>query len=70
MPWKLPILFSFDQPADMEFMTRAIVAVESAGGRVVSLVSDMGGANMGLWRELGIAHDADVSFANPADPKR
>ena len=51
-------------------MTRAIVAVESAGGRVVSLVSDMGGANMGLWRELGIAHDADVSFANPADPKR
>ena len=65
--WKMPVLFAFDQPATKDFIVRAILSVEAAGGRVVSLVSDMGGANMGLWRDLGISHDAEVSFLNPAD---
>ena len=64
------MLFAFDQPATPAFMQRAVVAVEAADGRVVSLVSDMGGANMGLWRDMGIGHDAEVSFVNPADPQR
>lgn len=64
------MLFAFDQPANRLFIERAILCVEAAGGRVVSLVSDMGGANLGLWKELGINHEVEVSFANPADPQR
>ena len=49
---------------------RAILCVEATGDLVVSVVSDMGGAKLGLWKELGINHQVEGSFAIPADPQR
>ncbi|KAF0294159.1 Transposable element P transposase [Amphibalanus amphitrite] len=68
--WKLPMLYAFDTPVTKELLLKLIKAVEGAGGRVVSTVSDMGSGNLALWRSLGIGHDAEASICNPADPSR
>lgn len=56
----MPILFAFDQPATEKFILRAVRAVEAAVGLVVSLASDMGSSNMGLWWEMGIGYDTGL----------
>lgn len=69
-PWRMPILYAFDQAVTKTMLMRAISAVETAGGQVVSIVCDMGGSNMSLWKDLGIKHDGRVSISNPMDPER
>ena len=68
--WKLPVMYGFDQPVTKELLLDLILAMEGAGARVVATVSDMGGANLGVWRQLGVAHDGETAFENPADPSR
>lgn len=68
--WSLPVLFEFDTAASTDTIFSLIRGIEAAGANVVSTVSDMGGANLGVWRDLGVSHDTRTWFVNPADPQR
>ena len=52
--WKQPVFYDFDVPITKELLQQVICAVESIGAEVIACVSDMGAANMKLWRELSI----------------
>ena len=68
--WRLPVLFAFNQAVTVQMLRSLVAGLEQAGARVVATVNDMGGSNQGLWKELGIRHRGETSFANPADEKR
>lgn len=68
--WKLPVMYAFDQAVTKDMLMNLIAAMERAGARVVMTVSDMAGANQGLWKQLQVAYDGETSFRNPADPTR
>lgn len=68
--WKMPVLFVFDKAVTATMLRSLIISVEAAGARVVSTVNDLGGSNQGLWRDLGIGHEKNCWFTNPADGNR
>lgn len=67
--WKQPIYFDFDSPMKKQVLFSIINALEDAGFEVLSITSDLGGENRGLWKELGITDDNN-SFLHPYDESR
>lgn len=59
---KLPVYFDYNVPVTKELLFGLISRLEPAGAGVVASVSDMGGSNVGLWRQLGIGHEGESSF--------
>ena len=63
--WKPPVLYAFHQAVTKTMLMNLITDMEHAGARVVSTVSNMDGANQGLWKQLEVAHVGKISFRNP-----
>lgn len=53
--WKQPVYYGFDQNINPTILFSIISTLEAAGYCVVAIVSDMGGTNQKLWKDLGIA---------------
>ena len=70
LPWKMPVMYSFDSAVESDTLKHLIAAMERAGAHVMAIVSDMGGSNQGLWSQLGISHDGSTHFPNPVDGNR
>lgn len=52
--WKQPVYARCDTKMTPEILNQVIAALHEAGYNVVAAVSDCGGGNQGLWKELGI----------------
>lgn len=53
-PWKQPIYVDFDTKMTKAILDQLIIELQNINYRVIACVSDCGGGNMGLWRELEI----------------
>ncbi|KAF0682161.1 Transposable element P transposase, partial [Aphis craccivora] len=62
--WKQPIYVDFDQKITKELLFKIITEVYNAGYLTVACVHDCGGANIGLWKELGISTE-HTEFQHP-----
>lgn len=64
--WKQPIFFEYDCNMTKDKLFQIIKYVESEGFYVSSIVSDLGGSNRGLHRELEIDHNKPY-FESPVN---
>lgn len=64
--WKQPIFFEYDCKLTKDKLFEIIKYVENAGFHIVASVSDMGGGNRALLKELGISA-TKTWFSNPAN---
>ena len=62
--WKQPIYFDFDQRMTQEILFKVVKFIEDAGFYVCSIVSDLGGGNRGLYRDLAV-DEKKPWFLNP-----
>ncbi|KAF0309274.1 Transposable element P transposase [Amphibalanus amphitrite] len=67
--WKQPLFYEIDSPMTNQKLNSVISVLESLGLRVTAVVSDMGGANEGMWRSSGICADR-TWIINPVDDTR
>ncbi|KAJ8888053.1 hypothetical protein PR048_007539 [Dryococelus australis] len=67
--WKLPIFNDFDKYIAKDKLFEVIKEVEDSNLKVVAIVSDMGGGNISLWKNLQISTNK-VSVTNPVDVTR
>ena len=67
--WKQPIFVEFDQAMRKEQLFNGIQEMEDRGAKIIQIVSDMGGSNRGLWRELGV-NAQQPYFNHPLDERR
>lgn len=68
--WKQPVYYKYDQTMTKEILTDIICQLEGSGFQVVATVSDLGGSNRKLWRDLKISTKLNCSFPNPNDSTR
>ncbi|KAF0314684.1 Transposable element P transposase [Amphibalanus amphitrite] len=68
--WQVPVLFQFDSAVTGATLLSLIQDIEAVGAEVVATVSDMGGSNLGVWKDLGVSHDGRSWFLNPGDSIR
>lgn len=66
--WKQPIYYRFDSNMTEGIVKEAVVRLSKAGYETVAIVSDMGGANVGVWKQLGVSVKKPF-FANPVTNK-
>lgn len=64
--WKQPVYVNFDTKVTPELLKSIIIKLASIGYTVNACVSDMGGGNIGLWKELGITTDK-TWFQHPTE---
>ena len=57
--WKQPVYVAFDQKITKDTLCDIITELHNISYKVVACVSDCGGGNIGLWKEL------NVDMANP-----
>jgi hypothetical protein len=62
--WKQPVYFEFDQKMTKSILNHIIEELTKASYTVVACVSDCGGGNVGLWKELGITTE-NTHFKHP-----
>jgi hypothetical protein len=62
--WKQPVYYDFDKKVTSQILLQIIETLDNAGFDVVAVVSDMGGGNQGLWKEL------DVGFGSQKRKKK
>ena len=55
--WKVPVYLDFDQKMTPDILLDLIKKIHEAGYLVKAAVSDMGGGNQGLLKELGVSHE-------------
>lgn len=67
--WKQPIFYDFDCQMTKNKLFEIITYVENAGFPVVAMVSDLGGGNRGLHKELNISV-SQTWFSNPTNDKK
>lgn len=53
--WKQPIYYAYDKTMDRPTILEAIARLHNAGYETVAISSDMGGGNVGVWRDFGIS---------------
>lgn len=68
-PWKGPVFYQHDQPMTEELLDMVITELHEAGFQVVSVVSDMGPENIGLYREMGV-NDERPYFLHPVTGRK
>ncbi|KAJ8912457.1 hypothetical protein NQ315_002823 [Exocentrus adspersus] len=54
-PWKQPIFVDFDKKITKSILNELLEELHKINYHVVACVSDCGGGNMGLWKELEIS---------------
>jgi len=62
--WKQPIFYAYDTPMTKLILEEIISKLHCSGYNVVSVTSDMGTGNVGLWKSMEISHD-NPSFSHP-----
>ncbi|EFN62483.1 Transposable element P transposase, partial [Camponotus floridanus] len=62
--WKQPIFVNFDTKMTKSILMDIIDKLHTASYSVVACVSDCGGGNIGLWKELGITIE-QTNFLHP-----
>lgn len=62
--WKQPVYVEFDKQMTKDILVSIIHKMYLIGYTVKACVSDMGGGNIGLWKELNI--NIDNTFFNPS----
>ena len=62
--WKQPIFYDFDTKVTKELLYYIIEKLYSIGFNVLSMVSDMGSSNVGLWKSLDVSTEK-TSFEHP-----
>jgi len=67
--WKQPLFFDYDCKMTKEKLFDIIQFAEKAGFPIVSIVSDLGGGNRGLHKELGISLE-QTWFINPVNNEK
>lgn len=67
--WKQPIFIDFDKKMTPAILNEVIIELHKIGYTVVACVSDCGGGNVGLWKQLGISTDK-VYFLHPVSGKK
>lgn len=67
--WKQPIFYDYDCQMTKEKLFEIISFAENAGFPVEAMVSDLGGGNRGLHKDLNISI-SQTSFANPVNKKK
>jgi len=67
--WKQPIFYDFDCKMTKLILHKIINSIEPLGFHVVGMVCDLGGSNVGLFKELGISH-TNTWFNNPYLPEK
>jgi len=55
--WKQPIFYDYDCNMTVDLLKTLLEELKSCGYCVVAIVSDLGGANRGLYNELGITEE-------------
>lgn len=53
--WKQPLYINFDTQVSKDILTTVILKLKQTGYTVKACVSDMGGGNIGLWKQLDIS---------------
>jgi hypothetical protein len=62
--WKQPVFIGFDQKMTKQILFEIITELHKISYNVVARVSDWGGSNVGLWKELGVDIN-NTSFKYP-----
>lgn len=62
--WKQPIFYNFDTKLTKAIIETAIQKLHTIGYEVAAVVTDMGGANRGLWGSMGV-NENQPFFVNP-----
>lgn len=60
--WKQPLFYDFDRNLDKSLLLEIIKKLSNIGFNVVAITNDLGGANRGLWKSLGITEEAPFFF--------
>ena len=68
-PFKQPVFFEFDTKMTVEILRNIISSVEACGLHICACVSDMGGTNRKLWKDLGVTEEK-VFINHPVDSNR
>lgn len=66
--WKQPIFFDFDRKMEKPVLFQIISEIEEAGFYICALVSDLGGGNRGLHKNLDIGYEKPW-FIGPTNHK-
>lgn len=56
-PWKQPVMIDFDKKMTKSILFDVIGKLDKIGYTVICCVSDCGGGNIGLWKELQINYE-------------
>ncbi|KAJ4425971.1 hypothetical protein ANN_27597 [Periplaneta americana] len=64
--WKQPIFFDSDIPMTGSLLKQIILEVQKVGFVIVGVLSDMGGKNKRVWRDLEVDYKKSC-FDNPSD---
>lgn len=67
--WKQPVYYNYNQSMTKNVLFEIINALEECGFQVIAVVSDMGGGNQSLWKQMNISPES-TSFDNPFDVMR
>lgn len=67
--WKQVVFYAYDTPMTGDIFLNIISELFNIGFTVVSVTSDMGTTNMGLWKSMNISY-IDSSFKHPSIPDR
>lgn len=54
--WKQVVYYKYDTPMTSDILLEIITNLYSIGYTVVSVTSDMGPTNMGLWKSMNVSH--------------
>lgn len=60
--WKQPVFFGYDCKLSKQLMLNIITRLENVGYHVIAVVSDFGGSNRGLWKDLNICETQPFFF--------
>jgi len=67
--WKQVVFYKYDTPMTSDILLEIITNLYKIGYTVVSVTSDMGPTNMGLWKSMNVSH-TNSSFNHPLMPDR
>ena len=60
--WMQPIFYNYDMKMTRKVLFDIVFALHQSGYQVVAIVSDMGGKNISLWKELEISPEKSYFF--------
>jgi hypothetical protein len=68
--WKQPLYVNFDTQVTKEILSKIIIKLKETGYIVKACVSDMGGGNVGLWKQLEITTEKTYFIPDPSSNEK